>query len=78
MAVARDDHLYRAHHHLAEMIALLGPMPKALVERGSSMRHWRWSPETLNQEGKLCNNAIDYFGGPFLSDDGRPRNELTT
>ncbi|KAL2355760.1 kinase-like domain-containing protein [Cryomyces antarcticus] len=64
------NHSYSAQHHLAEMIALLGPVPKTLVEREKNMRHWRWSPEARNHEGKLCNNAADFFSGPFFSNDG--------
>lgn len=59
------------------MIALLGPVPKSLVDRERNMRHWRWSPEARNHEGKLCNNAADFFGGPFFSDDGKPQVEFT-
>ncbi|KAI1154449.1 putative serine/threonine-protein kinase [Nemania diffusa] len=73
----RRNHSYSAQHHLAEMIALLGPPPKSLVVRERNMRHWRWSPEVRNHEGKLCNNAADFFGGPFFSDDGEfVRNDL--
>ncbi|KAK3065179.1 hypothetical protein LTS18_007065 [Coniosporium uncinatum] len=68
--IDRENHSYSAQHHLAEMIALLGPVPETLVERERSMRHWRWSPEARNHEGRLCNNAVDFFGGPFFSDDG--------
>jgi len=53
------------------MVALLGPVPETLVERERNMRHWRWSPEARNREGKLCNNAAEFFGGPFFSNDGK-------
>lgn len=65
--IGKND-TYSAQNHLAEMIALLGPVPKPLIEREKNMRHWRWSPEARNHEGKLCENAADYFGGPFFSD----------
>ncbi|EPE36816.1 Protein kinase-like (PK-like) [Glarea lozoyensis ATCC 20868] len=61
------NHKYSAQHHLGEMIDLLGPVPKVLIERERNMRHWRWSPEARNPEGKLCNNAADFFGGPFFT-----------
>ena len=61
---------YNPAQHLAEMIALLGPVPERLVQREREMRHWRWSPEVRNVEGKLCSNAAEYFGGPFLTDNG--------
>jgi len=67
----RENHSYNAQHHLAEMIALLRPVPETLVERERNMRHWRWSPKARNHEGKLCNNAADFFEGPFFSDDGK-------
>ncbi|KAL9624942.1 MAG: hypothetical protein Q9160_000989 [Pyrenula sp. 1 TL-2023] len=65
-----ENNSYSALHHLADMIALLGPPPKLLIERERNMRHWRWSPEARNYHGTLCNNAADFFGGPFFSDDG--------
>jgi len=53
------------------MMALLGPVLETLVEQEKNMRHWRWSPEARNCEGKLCNNAAEFFGGPFFSDNGK-------
>ncbi|KAF1982410.1 kinase-like protein [Aulographum hederae CBS 113979] len=29
-----------------------------------------WSPETRNYQGRMCNNAADYYAGPFLAEDG--------
>lgn len=52
------------------MIRVLGPVPKALLKQELEMRHWKWMPEVLNAEGKLCDNVADYYGGPFFSDDG--------
>lgn len=63
---------YSAAHHLAEMIALLGPVPLALLQRERDMRHWRWNLAIPNAQGMLCNSAAGYFGGPFFSDDGKP------
>ncbi|KAF1961633.1 kinase-like protein [Byssothecium circinans] len=57
---------WSAQHHLAEMIALLGPVPSGLVKRERNMRHWKWAPDAINAKGKLCNNAADFYGGPFL------------
>lgn len=53
------------------MIAMLGPVPERLIERERNMRRWRWSPEILNHDGKLCNSASDFFGGPFFLDSGK-------
>ncbi|KAK2591447.1 hypothetical protein QQS21_010856 [Conoideocrella luteorostrata] len=72
--VARDDASeYSAAHHLAEMIALIGPVPDVLLQRQRDMRHWCWEPDIPNPQGKICNNAADYFGGPFFDDDGECR-----
>ncbi|KAK2612011.1 hypothetical protein QQS21_001976 [Conoideocrella luteorostrata] len=69
--IAQDDASnYCAAHHLAEMIALIGPVPDALLQRQRNMRHWCWEPGIPNTQGKICNNAADYFGGPFFDDDG--------
>lgn len=61
---------YSAKYHLADMISLIGPIPRELVQRERAMREWRWAPEALNSQGKLCNNAVDFYGGPFIDDDG--------
>lgn len=66
-----EEQHYSAAHHLAEMIALLGPVPPALLQRERDMRHWRWDPAIPNAKGTLCNSAAGYFGGPFFSDDGK-------
>ncbi|KAI0542646.1 putative serine/threonine-protein kinase [Xylaria digitata] len=65
-----DRNSYSAVQHLADMIALLGPVPPALIQRERAMRQWRWSPQVLNSSGQLCGNAAEYFGGPFSTDDG--------
>jgi serine/threonine protein kinase len=61
---------YSPAQHLAEMIAILGPVPDALVRRERKMRGWQWSPAVRNAQGKLCNNASEYFGGPFFNESG--------
>lgn len=64
---------YSAARHLGEMIGILGPVPKKLLEKEREMRYWRWMPEVVNAEGKHCDNVIDYYGGPFFADDGEPQ-----
>ena len=54
------------------MMALLGPTPKLLIERERDMRHWRWTLQVLNHQGHLCNNAADFFGGLFFTNDDKP------
>ncbi|KAK2800039.1 hypothetical protein FQN50_008278 [Emmonsiellopsis sp. PD_5] len=58
---------YDGKAHLAEMIALLGPPPKKLLEKSNA----KWPNPVRNGEGKLCSNAQEYFGGPFFSEEGR-------
>ncbi|QPG98451.1 hypothetical protein C2857_007622 [Epichloe festucae Fl1] len=62
---------YSAAHHLAEMISLIGPVPTVLLQRQRDMRHWCWEPHIPNAKGDMCNNATDYFGGPFFDDHGK-------
>ncbi|KAH8747394.1 kinase-like domain-containing protein, partial [Hyaloscypha finlandica] len=61
---------YSAVQHLAEMMALLGPVPPVLIQRERAMRQWRWSSEALNPEGRWCSNAAEFYGGPFFTDNG--------
>lgn len=64
------NNAYSARHHLAEMISILGPVPKTLVERERGMRRCSWSLEARNSEENQWCNTVDYFDGPFFSDDG--------
>ena len=67
-----DEHgKYRPDAHLAEMIALLGPPPKELVEREKEGLRWNWAPAAQNPEGKLCTKASEFYGGPFFDENGR-------
>jgi serine/threonine-protein kinase SRPK3 len=52
------------------MIALLGPIPPELIERERDMRHWRWDPGIFNAKGEICDNAMDFYGGPFFDSEG--------
>ncbi|KAL5361430.1 protein kinase [Aspergillus floccosus] len=71
------DGKYEARSHLAEMIALLGPPPKALLARSKTMSDQNWPHPVANDSGKLCNNAQEFFGGPFFDAEGEFRhNEL--
>lgn len=64
------DGKYDAKGHLAEMIALLGPPPKALLEKSKAMSKYNWPRPVRNATGKLCNNAQEFFGGPFFNAGG--------
>ncbi|GAW19521.1 hypothetical protein ANO14919_090090 [Xylariales sp. No.14919] len=65
-----DTNPYSAVKHLADMIAILGPVPPVLIQREKAMREWRWSPQVLNPNGQLCGSAAEFYGGPFFTDDG--------
>jgi hypothetical protein len=52
------------------MIALVGPVAPVLIQRERAMRQWRWSPEALNPEGRLCSSAAEFYIGPFFNDKG--------
>ncbi|KAG4441023.1 hypothetical protein IFR05_003478 [Cadophora sp. M221] len=52
--------------HLTEMIALLGPRPRKLVDQERDKCTWKWGPAIENSEGKLCDSASTYYGGPFF------------
>jgi len=83
----KDEHgHYNVHAHLAQMIALFGPPPMALLKRERSFRKLTFAPEIQNPREQPCKNAFQYFGGPFLmimvrfrcTDSGRNFNVLTT
>ena len=61
---------YNAHLHLAQMVALLGPPPMALLKRERSFRKLTFKPEIQSPEGRKCSNACQYFSGPFFDDNG--------
>jgi serine/threonine-protein kinase SRPK3 len=62
---------YDGHAHLAQMIALLGPPPMALLQRERSFRKLTFAPEVRNPEGQTCGNEFKCFGGPFFDDNGK-------
>ena len=54
------------------MIALLGPPPGALLAKSKAMSEHNWpQPVTNDTGGALCNNAQEFFGGPFFNAEGR-------
>jgi len=68
--VHSNDGKYNARTHLAEMIALLGTPPEALLQREREGRQFRWRTARENDEGKLCDSATAFFGGPFFDPKG--------
>jgi hypothetical protein len=68
----RDEQgYYDSKAHLAEMIALLGPPPKKMLVMSDSMTQFEWSPAITDEKGKIYKNNREYFGGPFLDDEGK-------
>ncbi|KAI1905612.1 hypothetical protein LOZ52_006769 [Ophidiomyces ophidiicola] len=65
-----DKGNYHPAAHIAEMIALFGPPPKELLEREREGLSWKWTPAAHNEEGKLCNTASEWYGGPFFDEHG--------
>ena len=61
---------YDVRAHLAEMIALLGSPPQKLIDRELYWSEVKWSHAVPNSEGKLCQTAREYYGGPFFKSDG--------
>lgn len=62
---------YSAQAHIAEMIALLGPPPKELIDREKEGLRWNSGPRVTNSEGKLCRKASEFYGGPFFDSTGK-------
>jgi serine/threonine protein kinase len=63
--------LYDVRLHLAEMIALLGAPPRALIYREIQWSEVKWSHAMPNSEGKLCQTTREYYGGPFFDSQGK-------
>jgi hypothetical protein len=61
---------YDAKSHLAETIAFLGPPPEALLAKAKAMSKHNWPEPVTNDTGSLCNNAQEFFGGPFFNAEG--------
>lgn len=68
--VHNADGKYDAKSHLAEMIALLGPPPTTLLAKSKTMSEYSWPQLVVNDTGKLCNNAQEFFDGPFFDAGG--------
>ncbi|PYI25564.1 putative serine/threonine-protein kinase [Aspergillus indologenus CBS 114.80] len=68
--VQSRDGRYDAKSHLAEMIALLGPPPKSLLAKSKAMSEHSWPEPIPNDTGELCDNAQEFFDGPFFDTEG--------
>lgn len=67
-----DQGNYLPEAHLAEMIALLGPPPKTMIQRERDGMEWKWAPAAQNAAGKMCNTASEWYSGPFFDENGKP------
>lgn len=61
---------YDPKSHLAEMIALLGPPPKEVIERADYMSQVEYDSTISIEVGKPCKNAREVFGGPYFDEEG--------
>ena len=61
---------YDAKSHLGEMIALLGPPPSELLAKSKAMSKHKWPQPVTNNTGQVCNNAQEFFHGPFFDTEG--------
>ncbi|KAI2706405.1 hypothetical protein DTO012A7_5177 [Penicillium roqueforti] len=62
---------YDAKSHLAQMIALLGPPPKGVIERADHMSQVDFPTPIRIEAGKLSKNARELFGGPYFDEEGK-------
>ncbi|GAD99519.1 kinase domain containing protein [Paecilomyces variotii No. 5] len=60
---------YDAKAHLAEMIALLGPLPLELISRSNSSDR-KWPKPIKREDSQICETPEQYFGGPFFDENG--------
>ncbi|KAJ5770171.1 uncharacterized protein N7511_002222 [Penicillium nucicola] len=68
--VEHPNRHYDAPSHLAEMIALLGPPPKEVIERSNNVSQIEFdSPITLVPGGP-CKNTQEMFCGPHFDENG--------
>ncbi|KAL1861066.1 hypothetical protein Plec18170_001581 [Paecilomyces lecythidis] len=61
---------YDAKLHIAEMIGLLGGPPPEIIQRYQYMREYSWPEPVRREDGRVCETAEEYFGGPFFDNNG--------
>ncbi|KAK2767617.1 hypothetical protein FQN54_003775 [Arachnomyces sp. PD_36] len=62
---------YDPKRHIAEMIALIGPLPPEIIQRYHDMREYSWPEPVRREDDSLCETAEEFFGGPFFDSNGR-------
>lgn len=65
-----DQGRYSSWIHLAEMVAVLGPPPRRVLDLSAERLNYRWQQPVENPEGELCYRPREYFGGPFFNRKG--------
>lgn len=65
-----EDRNYDAKSHLAEMIALLGMPSPEFIEASHRALLYEWPYKIHFPGGKLSQNALELYKGPFFSKDG--------
>ncbi|KAJ9217095.1 hypothetical protein DTO166G4_1150 [Paecilomyces variotii] len=65
-----DQGRYSSWIHLAEMVAVLGPPPRRVLDLSTERLNYRWQQPVENPEGELCYRPREYFGGPFFNMKG--------
>lgn len=68
--ICSNQGVYDSRKHLAEMISLLGPPPKELLDREEKWSRVEWRRAFPSVEGKLCWTARECYGGPFFNSEG--------
>lgn len=65
-----DKGEYSPAHHIAEMIALLGPPPPELLKLSEKNSQTPWDGPGHDSSGTRYRNAREYFGGPYFDAQG--------
>ncbi|KAJ5990221.1 hypothetical protein N7522_010428 [Penicillium canescens] len=61
---------YNSASHLAEMIALLGPPPKEVIERSNYFSQHDFDYPISLEPGRSCKNIRELFCGPHFDEEG--------
>lgn len=70
--VETSENRYDPKFHVAEMVALLGSPPKAILKRIDSLAQVDFGDgaSVTRDDGKECSNSRELFGGPYFDAEG--------
>ncbi|KAJ5348897.1 uncharacterized protein N7506_002150 [Penicillium brevicompactum] len=70
--VETSENRYDPKSHVAEMVALLGSPPKAVLKRIESLSQVDFGDgaSVTRDDGKECSNSRELFGGPHFDEEG--------